>query len=128
MADLEARYVAAVTMADYLADALERSLGVQREGQLGIAAAALARYQGWRSTLEGGSDDGTRVALVLDDDTADLLRDAADLIRRLHAALPDDGATHGTAPSWWELGTAANGMQARIAALLKGGSDDGGRL
>jgi hypothetical protein len=50
--------VEAVNMADYLAEQLERSLAVQREGQLGTAAAALARYQGWRSTLAQNDRSG----------------------------------------------------------------------
>lgn len=48
----------------------------------------------------------------------ELLEYAEDVIGRLHSLLPDDGAP-GSAPSWWQLGTEANGVRAQIRNLLR---------
>ena len=48
-----------------------------------------------------------------------LLAEAGEVIARMHKILPDDGREHGTAPSWWALGTWANGVRAAIANAVK---------
>lgn len=48
-----------------------------------------------------------------------LLTQAEEVIGMLHALLPDDGKEHGTAPSWWHEGTAANLLRAAIQNYLR---------
>ena len=48
----------------------------------------------------------------------DAAQRADDVVAALHKALPDDGATDGLAPSWWELGVEANGVRVHLRAAL----------